>query len=161
MAWTNVKTVAAVALAAVMGISVTTVAVRQFVRPKLAAAADPGDWIWEANAQTLEQAPPLLLLQPSGLPATGVPFDRFGKNRYLARGKTLKELFGAIWSQKNSEMQMIFLAPLPEDKFDCLVTLRTNKWWEALESEIHQRFHLVAQYETRGTATVVVVKKVN
>ena len=87
------------------------------------------------------------------------PFDMFGKNRFLARGKTIKELLAVIYSQKNSEMKLIFLAPLPDEKFDCIVTSQT-RWWETLESEINQRFNLIEKYETRGTDVVMVVVKV-
>lgn len=48
----------------------------------------PGDWIWEPNSQTLERVPPIFLLRPSTMPARAVPFDIFGKDRFLTRGKT-------------------------------------------------------------------------
>ena len=160
MAWTKAKTVTVVALAAITGTSVTTVAVKKLVQPKSVAAAYPGDWIWEPNSQTLERVPPLLLLQPTKMPATAIPFEMFGKNRYLARGKTVKELLTSIYSQKDSQTKLTFLVPLPDDKFDCIVTLQTN-WWQALESEINKRFNLVTQYETRETGVVLVVEKAN
>ncbi len=72
----------------------------------------------------------------------------------------MKELLAAVYSQKDSTARLDFLAPLPEGKWDCIVTLQTN-WWGALESEINKRFNLVAQYETRETGSAVTVKKTN
>lgn len=158
MAWTKAKTVMVVAIATILGTSATTIAVRHLVLPKSAAAQYPGDWIWEPNSKTLERVPPLILLQPTKMSASAVPFEMFGKNRYLARGKSVKELIASVYSQKNSQAKLIFLAPLPDDKFDCIVTLQT-KWWEALESEINKRFNLVTQYETRETGLLLVVKE--
>jgi RNA polymerase sigma factor (sigma-70 family) len=158
MAWTKVKTATVVAVALITGASVTTVAVKHRVQPKPVAAAYPGDWIWEPNSQTLERVPPLLLLQPTKLPASWSPFEMFGTNRYLARGKTVKELLASIYSQKDSQAKLDFPASLPDDKLDCIVTLQT-KWWDALESEIHRKFNLVTQAERHDGQTVFVIKK--
>jgi tetratricopeptide (TPR) repeat protein/predicted Ser/Thr protein kinase len=122
-----------------------------------AATAYPGDWIWEPNSQTLDRVPPIFLLRPSTLPTNAVPFDIFGKDRYLARGKTLKELITRIWSQKNSALKIRFDADLPADKFDFIVTAQPH-WWDKLEAEINQRFNLAEQIETRENADVAVVK---
>ena len=105
----------------------------------------PGDWIWQPNSETLKQVPPMLLLQPSRLPANWLPFEIFGNGRFLARGKTLKELFATIYSQKDSRMKLVFPDDLPDTKFDCIVTSQPH-WWDALESEMDRRFNLVAQY---------------
>jgi hypothetical protein len=83
----------------------------------------------------------------------------FGKNRFLARGKTLKELIATVWSQKDSELKIIYDADLPEDKFDFIVTDQPQ-WLDLLEAEINQRFHLVEQIENRNGTNVVVVKSV-
>src|SRR4051812_29679199 len=72
------------------------------------AAAYPGDWIWEANSQTLDRVPSIVLLQPTTLPAGHRPFDLYGKGRYLARGKTLKQLITVAWSQNNSALKIKF-----------------------------------------------------
>ena len=104
------------------------------------AATYPGEWIWEPNSQTLNRVPPIFLLRPSTIPTNWVPFDMFGKDRYLARGKTLKELIAVVWSQKNSALKIIFDAALPEDKFDFIVTSQPQ-WWDELESEMNQRFN--------------------
>ena len=65
-----------------------------------ATAAYPGDWIWEPNSKILDRVPPIFLLRPSTLPVNATPFDMMGKGRYLARGKTLKDLIARVWSQK-------------------------------------------------------------
>ena len=121
------------------------------------AGAYPGDWIWEPNSATLDRVPPIFLLRPSTLPADSVPFDMFGNDRYLSRGKTLKELITRVWSQKNSALNIIFEAELPEGKFDFIVTAEPN-WWDKLESEIDRRFHLTEQIETVTNGDVVVVR---
>ena len=162
MAWTKAKTAAVVAVVTIAGLSVSTIAVKQWVRPATDAPIDssyPGDWIWEGNSQTLEKVPPILLLRPSTLPATRVPFDMFGNGRYLARGKTVKELLAAVYSQINSEAKLTFLAPLPDKKFDCIVVGKTN-WPDALETEIKRQFHLVTSwqpYDSRIDKTQVVL----
>jgi len=121
--------------------------------PKTAASADPGDWMWEANSQTLDRVPPIILLRSSTLPASYVPFDMIGKDRYLARGKTLKELIAVVWSQKNSALKIKFDADLPEGKYDFIVAGQSH-WWNQLQSEIDGRFHLIERVET-GNQVVV------
>jgi hypothetical protein len=118
----------------------------------------PGDWIWEADSERLAQVPPIFLLRPSTLPAGWAPFDMFGDGRYLTRGRTVKELIERVWSQKNSEMKIIFEVELPADKYDFIVTGQRD-WPEALEAEINRRFDLTEQIEYRGSDTVVMVKK--
>jgi hypothetical protein len=66
-------------------------------------------------------------------------------------------LLASVYSQKDSRAKLTFLAPLPDDRFDCIVTLQTN-WWEALESEINKRFNLVTRHQNTETGSVVVVK---
>jgi hypothetical protein len=158
MAWTKAKTAVVVAVAALTGLSVTTVAVNHWHHPRPATTTYPypGDWIWAPDSRTLERVPPLLLLQPTKLPASWVPFDMYGHNRYLARGKTVMELLTAIKNLKDSAAKITFPADLPEDKYDCIVTL-SNQWWNALESEINQRFKLVTHFEQQDGGTVMVV----
>jgi RNA polymerase sigma factor (sigma-70 family) len=157
MAWTKAKTAVVVAVAALTGLSVTTVAVNHWHHPRPATTTYPypGEWIWEPGYNNLQRVPPLLLLQPTKLPASAAPFEMMGQ-RYLARGKTLKELLIAIKSQKNSAAKITFPDDLPEDKYDCIVTL-SNKWWNALESEINHRFKLVTHFEQQDGGTVMVV----
>ena len=88
----------------------------------------PGDWIWEGNSQTLDRVPPIFLLRPSTLPANHVSSDIFGKDRYSARGKTLKELIAVVWSQKNSGLKIQYDANLPEGTFDFIVAGQSH-WW--------------------------------
>ncbi|HSY18418.1 MAG TPA: ATP-dependent metallopeptidase FtsH/Yme1/Tma family protein [Candidatus Acidoferrales bacterium] len=128
------------------------------VKKQAESASYPGDWIWEPNAETLARVPMIFLLRPSTLPAGSAPFDMSGENRYLARGKTLKELITQVWSQKNSGLKIIFDAALPETKYDFIVAGAPH-WWEALESHIDQRFGLTEQIENRDGSDVVVVKK--
>jgi hypothetical protein len=164
MAWTKAKTVIIAGVVVLLAAGTTTVIVKevrsqakQLSQSKPVAAAYPGDWIWEADSRTLDRVPPLLLLQPTKRPANYLPFDMFGNHRYLAEGKTVKELIAVIYSQKDSAAKLIFLAPLPADKFDCIVTL-TN-WPDALESEINKRFNLVEQWGSQAGETVVVVRE--
>ena len=86
--------------------------------------------------------------------------DMFGKDRYLGRGKTVKELIATVWSQKDSALKIIFPADLPEDKYDFIVTGQP-RWWDSLQAEIDRRFHLVEQIENRDGTDVVVVKSVS
>jgi hypothetical protein len=128
---------------------------------KSADAAFPGDWM-EPNSQTLAKAPPMFLLQPAKMRPNSVPFEMFGKDRYLARGKTVQQLIAAVYAQKNSAAKLNFLTSMPDDKYDCLVTLQTQtKWWDTLESEINKRFNLVTQYEQREGKAACVIKSAN
>jgi serine/threonine protein kinase len=117
----------------------------------------PGDWIWEGNSQTLDRVPPIFLLRPSTLSSQSVPLEMFAKDRCLVRGKTLKELIKLLWSQKNSELKIVFEADLSEDRFEFIAASQPH-WWDKLESEINQRFHLVQQIEHRESGDAVVVK---
>jgi len=72
----------------------------------------------------------------------------------------VKELIASVWSQKNSEAKIIILTPLPDDKFDCIVTLQNTNWPNALESEISKRFNLTMRYEYHDdTGSSVTVEK--
>ena len=120
-------------------------------------AGYPGDWILEPNSQTLAQVPPMFLLRVSTLPSNSVPFDMFGKDTYLTRGKTPKQLLASVWSQKNSSLKLVFEADLPEEKFDFIVTHQPH-WWAKLEAELNWRFGLIEEIENRNGQNVVVVK---
>jgi hypothetical protein len=122
-----------------------------------ASSAYPGDWIWEGNSQTLDRVPPIFLLRPSTLPTNHAPSDIIGKDRYSARGKTLKELITVVWSQKNSGLKIKCDANLPEGTFDFIVAGQSH-WWNQLQSEIDRRFHLVERVETGETGDKVVVR---
>lgn len=161
MAWTKTKTAILTAAIIIVSAGTVTVIVRearphgrivtnngmtfylgetrsqsgQLLQVKTVTAADPSDWNLDLNSQTLEQLPPLLVLRSTKMPSNWVPGEMFGKDRYFARGKTVKELLAAIYSQKDSAAKLVFLAPLPDDKFDCVVTVPA-KWWAALEAEI-------------------------
>jgi hypothetical protein len=134
----------------------TTVIVTQIAHQRIAAAY-PGDWIWEPNSQTLDKVPPLLLIQPARRPVTAVPFEMFGRDRYLAESKTVKELLAAIYAQKDSRLKLNFVVPLTDDKFDCIIVTEPSvKWWDRLQTEINQRFNLIEQ--PVDTSTVLVTK---
>jgi hypothetical protein len=83
-----------------------------------------------------------------------------GKDRYLARGQTLKQLIATVWSQKNSALKIVFEAELREDKYDFIVA-GDPQWWDSLQAEIDRRFQLVEQIENRDGTDVVVVKSVS
>jgi RNA polymerase sigma factor (sigma-70 family) len=167
MAWTKAKTAFVAGVVVLIAAGTTTVIVKevhsqakQLSQPEPVAAAKPDDWNLDLNSQILEQMPPMLLLRPTKMPANWVPGGMFGNRRYFARGQTVKELITTIYSQKHSETKLVFLAPLPDDKFDCVVTGQTN-WPDALESEINKRFKLVEQWGSQAGETVVVVKRAN
>jgi hypothetical protein len=101
---------------------------KQLSQSKPVVAADAIEWNLDLNSQILEQMPPMLLLRPTKMSANWVPAGMFGNHRYFARGQTVKELITTIYSQKNSEAKLVFLAPLPDDKFDCVVTGQPIGW---------------------------------
>ena len=156
MAWTKAKTATVVAVAAIIGTSATTVVVKKLVQPKTAAASYPGDWIWRADSKTLDRVPPIFLLRRSTLPAADAPFGMFGKERYLARGKTARELFATVWSQKDSARKLVFTTDLPDEKYDFIVTSQPQ-WPDRLQSELNKRFGLVEQTKTLETGEAVVL----
>jgi serine/threonine protein kinase len=142
----------------VAGVDSSGVKIRYMLVQKQTAADDyPGDWIWEPNLQTLERVPPIFLLRPSMLPANSNSIEIFGKDRYLARGKTIKELIARVWSQKISSLPIFFVTNLPDDKFDIIVT-GEPRWWNELQSQIDRRFHLTEPVEAHGGKDMVVVK---
>ncbi len=130
----------------------------KLVQKQIPAATYPGNWIWESNSQSLDRVPPIFLLQKSTLPGTAASFSMMGNDRCLARGKTIRELIELVWSQKNSSIEIHFEASLPQERFDFIVASQAH-WWAKLESEINQRFQLVAQVEIRDGRDLVVIKK--
>jgi len=123
-------------------------------------ATYPGDWIWEMNSSTLNRVPSIFLLRPSTMPTNWVPGGMFGNGRYLARGKTLKDLIATVWSQKNSALKIVFPADLPEDKFDFIVVGDAH-WPDTLQAELDRRFHLDEQIEAGESGNMVVVRNAN
>ncbi|HEY5232029.1 MAG TPA: sigma-70 family RNA polymerase sigma factor [Verrucomicrobiae bacterium] len=166
MAWSKAKTAVVAGVIVLLATGTTTVIVKevrsqakQLNQSKPVAAANPSDWNLDMNSQTLEKMPPMLLLRPTKMSANWIPAGMVGNHQYFARGQTVKELIATIYSQKNSEAKLVFLAPLPDDKFDCVVTGQTN-WPDALESEINKRFNLATRYEASDTGgTAVIVEK--
>ncbi len=130
----------------------------KLVQKEILADTFPGNWIWESNSQSLDRVPPIFLLQISTLPVTATSFSMMGNDRCLARGKTIRELIELVFSQKNSSIKIHFEASLPQERFDFIVASQAH-WWDKLESEINQRFQLVAQVETRDGRDLVVIKK--
>ena len=126
-----------------------------------AAIREFGDWVfgqWIPDSRIFEHFPPMLLIRPAQEPVKALPFQFFGKNQYLAKNLTVKELITAVYSQKNSAAKIIFLAPLPDDKFDCVVTLQNVKWPDVLETAINKRFNLIADYQSTDAGSTVTVK---
>ncbi len=118
----------------------------------------PGDWIWEANSETLNRVPPMFLLRESMLPKDWIPFDMFGKDRYLARGKTLQELMAAAWSQKDSSMRIVLETGPAETRFDFIVT-NDSKWWETLRVELIRRFNLSEEKVADSNGMIIRYKR--
>ncbi len=112
----------------------------------------PGDWIWEPNSAILDRVPSIFLLRLTKFPTNSLPTEMSGKDRYLARRQTLKDLIKTTWSQKNSSLAIKIEANLPEDNFDFIVAA-DPKWPDRLQSEIDRRFHLNEQIE--GNAVIV------
>ena len=158
MAWTKVKIAGVAVVAAIAAVSVVTVAVKQSGERDVVVGDYPGDWVWDADSNTLGRvSSPLFVLRRSTLPAGWVPFEMFGSNRYLARGKTIQELLASIYAQKNSQAKLTIQAPLPVQKFDCLIALQTN-WWDALQTEIEKRYKVTSR-AGEGTGVMVVQAK--
>ena len=155
MAWTKAKTIIVAGVVAVLTVGTVTIVVNETqtrATPK-AVAADSGEWIWRPDSQNLERVPAMLVLRPSTLPGSRVPFEMYGKGRYLARGKTLAELLAAVYSQKDSQIR-VACSGLPDGKYDCIVTSQP-KWWYALETEIDSRFNLRTQYDPQAKSVLV------
>jgi RNA polymerase sigma factor (sigma-70 family) len=165
MTSTKMKTAFVVGVGALLAAGTATVIVKethlhtsQLIQSKPVATTYPGDWIWNPYSQSFDRVPPIFLLRRSTLPVNTAAYDYFGRNGYLARGKTIKELVAAVWSQKNSALKLVFLADLPDDKYDFIVAGQSH-WWNALNSEINNRFNLVTHFETHEPGQVVVVEK--
>ncbi len=158
MAWTKMKTAAVVTLAVIAGTTVTTVVIKKSIPHTQMADDSPGEWIWAPGYKIFKKVPPMLLIRPTKLPAHQVPFDMFGSDRYRTRGKTVKELIIAVYSQKDSRAKLIFPNDLPEDKLDCLIV--APKWWDKLGTEINQRYHLTVRYEFHENGSIYEIKKV-
>lgn len=158
MAWNKIKTAMVVGVSVLLVLGLATAVVKKIITP-VSANANPGEWIWAGDSSNLERVPKIFLLRPSTLPADYLPFDMMGDHRYLARGKTIKELIAAVWSQKNSNIKLVYLGELPAIKYDFIAADRAD-WPDALQSEINQRFHLVEQIENRDSNQVLVVRSV-
>jgi hypothetical protein len=162
---TSISVITAIAIVLMAGIFIVTVMMGRVLLGRLfhvqsAPVTPTPGWIWEPNSRTLDRVPPMFLLRPTQFPTNFVPFNMFGKDRYLARRKTVKELLAVVYSQKDSAAELRFLAPLPDKKFDCIiVTPPGGSWWQLLESNLDQQFDLVTQPEFQEGKTIYVVKK--
>jgi len=129
------------------------------VREQTASVTNyPGDWIWKGDLKNLEQVPPIFLIRPSTQPRIAAG-EIFGENRCLAKGKTIEDLIRLAWSQKDSALEIVFEADLPDGTFDFIAT-HEPRWWAKLESEINERFHLIGKLESRRETDVLVIKSI-
>ena len=150
MAWTKAKMAVATAAVLLVAAGTTTVVIK-----KINASAYPGDWIWTADSSSLDRVPPIFILRPTRRAATSTPFEMFGKDRYLAEGKTIEQLLTAVYSQKDSSLKVSFPNALSAEKFDCIiVTTPPEKWWNTLESEIDAQFHLISRQVDPKAVTI-------
>jgi RNA polymerase sigma factor (sigma-70 family) len=141
MAWTKAKMTIVTAVVLLAAAGTTTVVIKE-----INAGAYPGDWIWTADSRSLDRVPPIFILRPTRRAASASPFEMFGKDRYLAEGKTIEQLLTAVYSQKDSSLKLSFPDALPVEKFDCIiVTTPPEKWWSTLESKIDTQFHLISR----------------
>ena len=129
------------------------------VEPSASSSTNyPGDWIWAADSKNLDRVPPIFLLRPSTLAAGQEPFEIYGKDRYLARGRTLQQLLTSLWSQKDSARKIFFADDLSTNQYDFIAAAQP-RWWDRLESEINQRFDLQEETKTdqrNGTVMTVI-----
>jgi RNA polymerase sigma factor (sigma-70 family) len=168
MAWTKAKTVVVTAAVVLLAAGTTTTVVVKEIHSRekqmswAKPAGYPGDWIWNFDSRILEQVPPIVILRPTQMPSSSISSQMFEQNRYIAVRRTIPELLAAVYSQKDSGAELKFLAPLPDDKFDCIVvTSSQSNWPDALLSEINKRFNLVEQWGSQTGTTAVFVKKAN
>jgi Tfp pilus assembly protein PilF len=131
----------------------------KLIEPAVSSGTNyPGDWIWAADSKNLDRVPPIFLLRPSTLAAGQEPFEIYGKDRYLARGRTLEQLITSLWSQKDSARKIFFADDLSTNRFDFIAAAQP-RWWDRLESEINQRFELleVMRMNQRNVTVMVVI----
>jgi RNA polymerase sigma factor (sigma-70 family) len=165
MAWTKIKVTVVIGAISLLAIGTTVIATKAFtpaskiVSPVIVASAYPGDWIWKGDSRNLNRVPPLLILQPSKRPTNWVPFGMQGDHRYLAEGKTVKELLAAVYSQIDSAAKLDFQVELPADRWDCIDTLPGTNWWWSLRDELNKRFNIVEEFDVdAGGNRVVLVR---
>jgi RNA polymerase sigma factor (sigma-70 family) len=150
MAWTKAKT-AVVTMVVMLAAAGTTTMIIKKINP----SGYPGDWIWTADSSSLDRVPPIFILRPTRRAASASPFEMFGKDRYLAEGKTIEQLLTVVYSQKDSSLKLSFPNTLPVEKFDCIiVTTPPEKWWNTLESKIDTQFNLTSRHDDPKVLTI-------
>lgn len=161
MTWTKVKTTIVVGVGILLAAGATTVTVKKIEAHQVVDASTLDKSVWKLNSRNLSQAPPVVAVRPSRNSRTGT----LGWNyRALARNISLGSLlyyayrpdhYPEHWDRAFSETNRVIVAAgLPDGKFDFLLTLADHQR-EALQAEIKKQLGVVAHYETRETAVML------
>jgi len=108
---------------------------------------------WEQDIEKLEQNPPVLVLRPTQFPNGGgsAGWSKRGSKtiKQMAVNATIQSLLVSAYSFVQT--RTVFPDDLPQEHFDLMITVATNRPDLLLQGEIKRQFGLVAHREIRET----------
>ena len=140
MTWAKTKITIAVGTVAILAAGTTAVVLN-----------------WEQDIEKLEKNPPVLILRPTQFPNGGgsAGWSKRDSNtrKQMAINASIESLLVAAYSFVRE--RTVFPDGLPQEHFDLMVTIATNRPELLVQEEIKRQFGLVAHREIRETNVLV------
>jgi RNA polymerase sigma factor (sigma-70 family) len=176
MAWTKAKLVIAVTAGVLLAAGTAIVVVERVGHPdesnSIPAWADDEN-NWEFSSQHLRELPPVFFLRPTkfSFQQSGITqgaYDSNGVCQIMFKGVELSELLCEAYRvstyNRAKKERCVFPEGVPDDRYDCMFTLREPDWREKLKEKIRSHLKLVARVERREVkgepVEMLVVEKV-
>jgi uncharacterized protein (TIGR03435 family) len=145
MAWAKAKTAVVVGAGLLVAAGTTTVVVEKAISP----AVDES--FWEAKVENLHKAPPVLIIRPTRFSDNIMVVGGTNQtmSRTIAHNLDVAGLIQFAYACY-SRPKLVLPAAVPTNRFDLMLTLRTNQL-EMLQQAIQRQFGLTAHREIRET----------
>jgi len=153
MAWTKAKT------AVVAGVGILLIAGSATITVKKIEAHQPAIWQAGFDMSVLDRVPAqatILPAVPSRDPNVNSWRGRPGDGKIMGLNDSATEILSAAYGVPTA--RMIFLAPLPEGKYDFISNVPRNQR-QALQQAIKKTFGLVGNYQSIGTNVLELVAR--
>ncbi len=156
MAWTKMQMGIITTAVVILAAGTATVTVKEIQKH------EDENFQWQALENLsliwLEKAPPLLKIVPSKFPndASGIGIGNSNGWKAVRLGQTVKHMVEDAYGFHDS--RTIFTMPLPEDKYDYIVTV-PSKARQSLQNEIKKQVGITGQFELLETNVLFLTVK--
>ena len=155
MAWTKAKTAIVVGVGVLLATGITTITVKEIEKYKT--------YPWQVksyDSRVLDQAPPQVRILPAKYPQTSGGWGT-SRGKIMGLGAPVKNVIQAAYASTYGTKHLTRIIPLialPSGRFDFISSLAGGNA-EALQTEVKQKFGVVAKLETRETDVLLLAVK--